>query len=92
MVYFQLIIFKINLLKSKTDVYYMPIKKSLGKETPSDLIGHTMYKAPTMSTAAFYATKRAETQPKRQGVVLCKCFTTKSNYSSRGYFIADKDG
>ena len=92
MVYFRLMIFTINLLKSKTDVYYMPIKKSLGKETPSDSIGHTMYKAPTMSTAAFYATKRAETQPKRQGLVLCKYFTTNSNNLSRGYFIADKNG
>ena len=91
MVYFRLMIFTINLLKSKTDVYYMPIKKSLGKETPSDSIGHTMYKAPTLSTAAALATS-ARTLPKRQSMVLCEYYTANSNNLSRGYFIADKNG
>ena len=91
MVYFQLVIFAINLLKSKTDVYYMPIKKSLGKETPSDLTGHIMYKAPTLATAAVL-TISARTLPKRQSMVLCEYYTTNSNNLSSGYFIADKDG
>lgn len=81
-VYFQLKIFTINLPKSKTDVYYMSIKKSLGKETPSDLTGHTMYKAPTLSTAAALATS-ARTLPKRQSTVLRKYYITESNYLSR---------
>ena len=47
-----------------------------------------MYKAPTLATAAFYATS-AQTQPKRQSTVLCDYYTTNSKNLSRGNFVVD---
>ena len=72
-------------------LYAEEITKSLGRNLPSDLIGHTMYKAPTLSTAAFYTTS-AQTQPKRQGQVLCNYSIPNSTHLSTGNFIADKNG
>jgi hypothetical protein len=72
-------------------LYAEEIIKPLGKNLPSDLIGHTMYKAPTLPSAAFNATS-AQTQPRRQSMVLCKYYTTKSNGLSIGNFIADSNG
>ncbi len=72
-------------------LYAEEIKESLGNNTPSDLIGHTMYKAPTLSTAAFYATS-AQTQPKRQSMVLCSYYIPNSTDLSTGNFISDKNG
>lgn len=72
-------------------LYAEEITKSLGKNLPSDLIGHTMYKAPTLATAAFYATS-AQTQPKRQSMVLCTYYTPNSTDLSRGNFVADSKG
>lgn len=56
-----------------------------------NLIGHTMYKAPTLSTAAFNTTS-VVTQPERQGTVLCEYNNTRKNGLSRGNFISDKAG
>ena len=50
-----------------------------------------MYKAPTLSTAAFYATS-AQTQPKRQSTVLCDYYTTNSKDLSRGNFVSNSNG
>lgn len=50
-----------------------------------------MYKAPTLPTAAFYATS-AKTQPKRQDMVLRSYYTTDSSDLSRGNFVADTNG
>ncbi len=72
-------------------LYAEEIKKSLGKNLPSDLIGHTMYKAPTLATAAFNATS-AQTQPKRQSVVLCNYHTPAHNTLSTGNFIQNSEG
>ena len=72
-------------------LYAEEITKSLGKNTPSDLIGHTMYKAPTLATAAVLTTS-ARTLPKRQSMVLCEYHTTNSNNLSRGNFVADING
>ena len=72
-------------------LYAEEITKSLGKNLPSDLIGHTMYKAPTLSTAHFNATS-AQTQPKRQSTVLCNYYTTNSKNLSIGNFVADSNG
>ena len=47
----------------------MPKEKTLGKNLPSALKGHIMYKAPTLPTAAFTTTS-VQTQPKRQSIVL----------------------
>ena len=69
-------------------MYAEEITKPLGKHLPNDLIGHTMYKAPTLPTAAFYATS-AQTQPKRQSVVLQKNYTTSNGDVSIGNFIVD---
>lgn len=72
-------------------LYAEEIKKSPGKNLPSDLIGHTMYKAPTLPTAAFNATS-ARTQPKRQSVVLCNYYTSNSTNLSTGNFIQNSNG
>ena len=72
-------------------LYAEELKKPLGQNLPSDLIGHTMYKAPTLSTAAFYTTS-VQTQPKRQSVVLCEYNTPNSTILSRGNFVADANG
>ncbi len=72
-------------------LYAEEITKSLGKNLPSDLIGHTMYKAPTLSTAAFNTTS-VQNQPKRQSMVLCSYYTPNSNNLSTGNFIADSNG
>ena len=72
-------------------LYAEEITKPLGKNLPSDLIGHTMYKAPTLATAAFYTTS-VQTQPKRQSTVLCDYYSTKSKNLSRGNFVADANG
>lgn len=73
-------------------LYAEEITKSLGRNLPSDLIGHTMYKAPTLSTAAFYATSSAQTQPKRQSTVLCNYYTPKGGVLSSGNFIQNANG
>ena len=49
-----------------------------------------MYKAPTLPTAAFYATS-AQTQPKRQSQVPCNYYTTNIKKMSTGNFVADKN-
>ncbi len=67
------------------------ITKSPGNNLPSDLVGHTMYKAPTLATAAALATS-ARALPKRQSMVLCEYNTSNSDNLSRGEFIADKNG
>ena len=72
-------------------LYAEEITKSLGRNLPSDLIGHTMYKAPTLSTAAFYTTS-VQTQPKRQSQVLCNYNTPNNTNLSTGNFIADANG
>ncbi len=72
-------------------LYAEEITKSSGNNNPNNLIGHTMYKAPTLSTAAFYATS-AQTQPKRQDMVLRKYYTTDSINLSRGNFVSDTKG
>lgn len=71
-------------------LYAEEIKKSPGKNLPSDLIGHTMYKAPTLATAAALATS-ARTLPKRQSVVLCNYYTPNSTVLSTGNFIKNKN-
>ena len=72
-------------------LYAEEIIKSLGEKTPSDLIGHTLYKAPTLATAAVLTTS-ARTLPKRQSIVLCEYYTPNSANLSRGDFVADKNG
>ncbi len=72
-------------------LYAEEIKKPLGQNAPSDLIGHTMYKAPTLATAAALTTS-ARALPKRQSMVLCEYHTTNSNNLSRGNFVADTNG
>ncbi len=72
-------------------LYAEEIKKPLGKNLPSDLIGHTMYKAPTLATAAFNATS-AQTQPKRQSVVLCSYYTPNGTNLSTGNFVQNSNG
>ena len=67
------------------------ITKKTGKNLPSDLIGHTMYKAPTLATAHFYATS-AQTQPKRQSTVLCNYYTPNSKNLSIGNFVQNSEG
>ena len=71
-------------------LYAEEIKKPLGKNLPSDLIGHTMYKAPTLPTAAALTTS-ARTLPKRQSVVLCNYYTPNSTHVSTGNFIKDNN-
>ena len=70
----------------KKYLYAEEIKKSLGKNIPSDLIGHTMYKAPTMSTASSYTTSMYA-PPKRQSQVLYNYYMPKSNKMSSGYAL-----
>ena len=72
-------------------LYAEEITKPLGQNKPNDLIGHTMYKAPTLSTAAFYTTS-VQTQPKRQSEVLCEYYMPNSTDLSMGNFVADKNG
>ena len=72
-------------------LYAEEIKKSLGQNTPSDLIGHTMYKAPTLATAAALATS-TRTLPKRQSMVLRDYYTTDATDLSSGNFITDING
>lgn len=72
-------------------LYAEEITKPLGKNLPSDLVGHTMYKAPTLSTAAFYATS-AQTQPKRQSQVLYKYYTPSGSNLSIANFVTDEKG
>ncbi len=73
-------------------LYAEEIIRPLGKNLPSDLIGHTMYKAPTLPSAAFYTTSSVQTQPKRQSMVLRHYYTPKGNNLSRGNFVADSNG
>ena len=72
-------------------LYAEEITRPLGKNLPSDLIGHTMYKAPTLATEHFYATS-AKTQPKRQSTVLCDYYSTNRKNLSRGNFVSDANG
>ena len=72
-------------------LYAEKIKKPLGENLPNDLIGHTMYKAPTLATAAFYTTG-VQTQPKRQSMVHCKYNTQNNTNLSRANFVADENG
>ena len=72
-------------------LYAEEITKSLGKNLPSDLIGHTMYKAPTLATAAAPATS-AGVLPRRQDQVLCNYNMPNNGNLSRGNFVADKNG
>lgn len=72
-------------------LYAEEITKSLGKNLPSDLIGHTMYKAPTLATA-ISSTTSVKAPPKRQSTVLCDYYSTKSKNLSRGNFVADSNG
>lgn len=66
-------------------MYAEEIVKSLGQNQPSDLIGHTMYKAPTLSTAAVPGTSPG-TLPKRQSLVLCNYYIPNNTVLSRGNF------
>lgn len=72
-------------------LYAEEITRSLSKNLPSDLIGHTMYKAPTLATAAVSTTSVA-TLPKRQSEVLCDYYMPKSSNMSSDYFVSDKNG
>ena len=72
-------------------LYAEEITKSLGKNLPSDLIGHTMYKAPTLATAAALATS-ARALPKRQSEVLCEYYMPNGTVLSTENFVADKNG
>lgn len=72
-------------------LYAEEITKKLGKNLPGDLLGHTMYKAPTLPTAAFYATS-AQTQPKRQSMVLCNYYTPNGKNLSIGNFVQNFEG
>lgn len=75
-----------------TDIHYAEeIKKPLGENLSNDLIGHTMYKAPTLATAAFYITG-VQTQPKRQSMVLCKYNTQNNTNLSKANFVTDENG
>ena len=70
-------------------LYAEEIKKPLGKNLPNDLIGHTMYKAPTLATAAFYATS-ARALPRRQSQVLCNYSIPNTEWGKRGNYIGRK--
>ena len=70
-------------------LYAEEIKKPLGSNNASDLIGHTMYKAPTLPTAAF-GTTSVQTQPKRQSMVLCEYYTPNNTKLSRGKFVSNE--
>ena len=72
-------------------LYAEEIIKSLSNNKPSDLIGHTMYKAPTLATAAALATS-ARALPKRQSIVLCEYNTPNSNNLSTANFVSDENG
>ena len=72
-------------------LYAEEITKPLGQNKPNDLIGHTMYKAPTLATAAALATS-ARALPKRQSEVLCEYYMPNSTDLSMGNFVADKNG
>ncbi len=72
-------------------LYAEEIKKPLGQNRPSDLVGHTIYKAPTLPTAASYTTS-VQAQPKRQSLVLCNYYTTQGANLSTGNFVSDKSG
>jgi len=71
-------------------LYAEEIIRPLGKNLPSDLIGHTMYKAPTLPSATFYTTS-VQTQPKRQSMVLCNYYSTNSTNLSTGNFVANSN-
>lgn len=64
-------------------LYAEEIIRPLDGKGASNLIGHTIYKAPTLSTAAFNTTS-VVTQPKRQGPVLCEYYNTETGSLSRG--------
>ena len=64
-------------------LYAEEIIRPLDGKGASNLIGHTIYKAPTLSTAAFNTTS-VVTQPKRQGLVLCEYYNTETGSLSRG--------
>ena len=72
-------------------LYAEEITKSLGKNLPSDLIGHTMYKAPTLATAAAPATS-AGALPRRQDQVLCNYNMPNNGNLSTGNFVSDENG
>lgn len=72
-------------------LYAEKITKSLGKNSPSDLIGHTMYKAPILSTAAFYTTS-VQTQPKWHSEMLCKHYMPNSTKLSIANSVSDENG
>ena len=63
-------------------LYAEEIIRPLDGKVASNLIGHTIYKAPTLSTAAFNTTS-VVTQPKRQGLVLCEYYNTETGSLSR---------
>ena len=54
-------------------LYAEEIIRPLDGKGASNLIGHTIYKAPPLSTAAFNTTS-VVTQPERQGPVLCEYY------------------
>ncbi|MBQ5320553.1 MAG: hypothetical protein J6K88_00595 [Oscillospiraceae bacterium] len=72
-------------------LYAEEIIKPLGKNKPSDLIGYTMYKAPTLATAAALATS-ARALPKRQSSVLCNYYMPNNTGLSTANFVADENG
>ena len=68
-------------------------KKNTRKNLPSDLLpsdlrGHTTYKAPTLATA-ISSTTSVKAPPKRQSTVLCDYYITNSKDLPRGKFAAD---
>lgn len=69
-------------------LYAEEITKPLGKNLPNDLVGHTMYKAPTLPTAAGVTTS-VKPLPRRQSEVLCNYYMSKNSKKSSGNFIAD---
>ena len=78
-------------LYMKYTLYAEEITKPLGRNLPNDLIGHTMYKAPTLATAAALATS-ARALPRRQSEVLCEYYMPNSTDLSTGNFISDNNG
>lgn len=72
-------------------LYAEEILQPKKKNGVQNLMNHTMYKAPTLSTAASLPTS-GKAQPKRQGGVLYESSISKDGQKSRVTFVADKNG
>lgn len=63
----------------------------VSKEHPADLLGHTMWKAPTLATAAASGTSPV-TLPKRQRSVLSTYSISNNGKKSTRSFVSDQNG